>query len=60
MKYRIKKVFTGHLNFLAGEIREFTASEVARYGHLMEPIGDEVNSQDVKPNKQYKKGRKKG
>jgi len=61
MKYRIKKSFGGYFNLAIGEIREFTDAEALRYAHLIEPVESEsVNSLDSKPNKQYKKGRKKG
>lgn len=60
MKYKIKKAFGCYLNLSVGDIREFTDTDAIRYAHLIEPIGSEsVNSTDIKPNKQYKKGRKK-
>jgi len=61
MKYKIKKAFGCYLNLSVGEVREFTEAEAIRYALFIEPIESEsVNSIDSKPNKQYKKGRKKG
>lgn len=57
---KVIRAFGGYINFAQGEVREFTDAEAARYAHLLEPIeGETVNSQDQKPNKQYKKGRRK-
>jgi len=59
-KYKIKKTFGSYLNFTLGEIREFTDTEALRFAHLIEPVtSDSVNSLDVKPDKQLKRGRRK-
>ena len=61
MKYRIIKAFGCFNNLQIGEIREFTDAEAIRYTHFIKSVESEsVNSLDDKPNKQYKKGRKKG
>jgi hypothetical protein len=60
MRCRIIKAFGAYLNFAKDEEREFTAAEAIRYGHMIERIESEtVNSLDGKPDKQYKKGRRK-
>ena len=61
MKYIIKKAFGCYLNLPIGEVREFSEADAIRYSHFLEHINSEsVNSLDGKPNKKYKKGRKKG
>lgn len=61
MRYKITRAFGSFHNFSINEIVEFTDAEYLRYRHSLEPIEDEsVNFTDSKPNKQYKKGRKKG
>jgi hypothetical protein len=60
MKCRIIRAFGGYLTFAKDEVREFTEAEVIRYGHMIERVESEtVNSLDGKPDKQYKKGRRK-
>jgi len=60
MRCKIIKSFGAYLNFAKDEEREFTAAEAIRYAHMIERVDSEtVNSLDDKPNKQYKKGRRK-
>lgn len=61
MLYKIKESFGGQISFKKGQVRLFTDAEVIRYDHLIENIGGEsVNITDMKPNREFKKGRKKG
>ncbi len=61
MLYKIKNSFGGYINFEKNQVRVFTDAEAIRYDHLIENIGSEsVNSTDDKPNREFKKGRKKG
>jgi len=58
---KIKRSFGRFLNFEQGQVREFTEAELVQFEHMVER-GQEnsVNSLDDKPDKKYKRGRKKG
>jgi len=58
MRAIAKVSFSYHRSINMGDVIEMTDIEYSRLKHLVE-LSEEVNTQDSKPNKQYKKGRRK-